>query len=147
MEIRSFRGPHAFLSNFHWRDRVTMPGGREYLSAEHAFQAAKAITQQDHDYVARQTSPGNAKRAGRAIKCRVDWPDKKNEIMLEIIRAKFRPGSELAAKLDETGDAELIEGNSWGDRYWGVYEGIGQNWLGKILMQVRDENRSFENLR
>lgn len=29
-----------------------------------------------------------------------------------------------------------IEGNTWKDRYWGVYKGEGENWL---LMDVREE--------
>jgi hypothetical protein len=37
-----------------------------------------------------------------------------------------------------TGDAELIEGNVWNDVFWGVCNGIGKNWLGKLLMQVRE---------
>ena len=38
-----------------------------------------------------------------------------------------------------TGDAELVEGNTWNDTYWGVCNGVGHNHLGKILMQVRQE--------
>ena len=32
-----------------------------------------------------------------------------------------------------------IEGNTWNDTFWGVCNGQGQNWLGKILMLVRSE--------
>lgn len=39
----------------------------------------------------------------------------------------------------KNGDAELIEGNTWGDRIWGVCDGVGENRLGKILMRVRAE--------
>ena len=45
---------------------------------------------------------------------------------------------DLREKLVATGDAELIEGNHWNDTCWGVCKGIGQNNLGKILMEVRD---------
>jgi hypothetical protein len=38
-----------------------------------------------------------------------------------------------------TGDEELIEGNFWGDVFWGVCNGVGKNHLGKILMEVRSE--------
>ena len=48
---------------------------------------------------------------------------------------------ELGNKLLETGNQELVEGNTWGDIFWGVCNGKGQNWLGKILMMVRDEIR------
>lgn len=141
--ITSFRGPYVFLSNFSPHP-VTMPGGRTYQTAEHAFQAAKAITQQDHDFIAGQETPGRAKRAGRSVQCRADWETVKNEVMLAIIRAKFsRHFPEGPADLLEaTGDADLIEGNTWGDQYWGVCNGVGQNWLGKILMAVRADNRN-----
>jgi predicted NAD-dependent protein-ADP-ribosyltransferase YbiA (DUF1768 family) len=33
---------------------------------------------------------------------------------------------------------ELIEGNWWGDTYWGVCNGVGENHLGKLLMKIRD---------
>lgn len=51
---------------------------------------------------------------------------------------KFRQYPELAKKLVATGDAELIYGNTCGDTYWGVFEGEGENNLGKVLMKVRD---------
>lgn len=45
-------------------------------------------------------------------------------------------------RLLETGEAYLEEGNDCGDRVWGVYQGQGENRLGKILMKVRAELRS-----
>ncbi len=50
--------------------------------------------------------------------------------------------NDLAQRLLATGDAELVEGNNWGDRFWGICRGEGRNELGKILMKVRDELRS-----
>ena len=41
-----------------------------------------------------------------------------------------------------TGDAELIEGNNWGDTFWGVCNGRGENMLGKLLMEIRDYLRA-----
>jgi hypothetical protein len=32
----------------------------------------------------------------------------------------------------------LIEGNTWGDTFWGVCNGVGENNLGKTLMNVRE---------
>ena len=64
--------------------------------------------------------------------------------MLNLVRAKFTPGSKLAEWLLATGEAELSEGNTWGDEYWGVNlrTGKGLNKLGKILMMVREELRA-----
>lgn len=61
--------------------------------------------------------------------------------MHDIVRAKFEQNPDLRQKLLSTGSEELIEGNTWGDTFWGVCKGSGQNWLGRILMFVRDEVR------
>ena len=37
----------------------------------------------------------------------------------------------------ETGNAYLIEGNTWGDIYWGMSNNFGENKLGIILMKIR----------
>jgi predicted NAD-dependent protein-ADP-ribosyltransferase YbiA (DUF1768 family) len=60
--------------------------------------------------------------------------------MEELVRRKFAD-PELAEKLLATGDEELVEGNTWNDRFWGVCRGEGRNELGKILMRVRAELR------
>ena len=39
----------------------------------------------------------------------------------------------------QTEDAELVEDNWWGDKFWGVCNGEGENHLGKLLMKIRDE--------
>ena len=72
---------------------------------------------------------------------RKDWEEVKDELMEEILRSKFAQHTELKEKLLATGDAVLIEGNSWNDRYWGVdiKSGAGKNHLGKILMKVRED--------
>lgn len=59
--------------------------------------------------------------------------------MYEIVKAKFLQNKEIKEKLLLTGNEELIEGNTWGDRIWGTVNGVGENRLGKILMQVREE--------
>ena len=74
---------------------------------------------------------------------RKDWEQVKDRIMEEIVRAKFSQNEELKEQLLATGDAQLVEGNRWNDRYWGVdiRSGVGENHLGKILMKVRSELR------
>ena len=84
------------------------------------------------------SSPGIAKHMGRAVRLRSDWEEVKDDVMLELLRMKFG-NSKLGAKLLDTGDQELIEGNDWHDTYWSVYRGKGKNMLGKLLMQVRTE--------
>jgi predicted NAD-dependent protein-ADP-ribosyltransferase YbiA (DUF1768 family) len=61
--------------------------------------------------------------------------------MYEEVSLKFYVYKNLGDMLLSTGDELLIEGNTWGDTYWGVdlKTGIGENKLGKILMKVREE--------
>ena len=55
------------------------------------------------------------------------------------LRKKFTEHLDLQKKLLETDDAILIEGNTWGDTYWGMCAGIGENKLGQLLMKIREE--------
>jgi predicted NAD-dependent protein-ADP-ribosyltransferase YbiA (DUF1768 family) len=64
--------------------------------------------------------------------------------MEDVVRAKFSQNPELCDQLLDTGDKTLIEGNHWGDRFWGVCDGVGENHLGQILEKVRTELRSNE---
>ena len=88
-------------------------------------------------------TPNCAKRLGRQVELRSDWETVKYDVMYQVCMAKFQQNPELLRKLVRTGDAELIEGNTWGDRVWGVdlYRGVGENHLGKILMKIREELR------
>lgn len=131
--ITSFSGDNAFLSNFYH----SVIFGR-LTTVEHWFQACKAVDGAEKNYVLDAPTPGAAKRRGRRIKMRADWDEIKLGIMQQLLREKFSD-PELAKKLIATGSTELVEGNTWGDRYWGVYNGEGENHLGKLLMAVRDE--------
>lgn len=138
MAIDRFEGKYTFLSNFYMDMHPIEYMGTFYPTAEHAYQAAKAITPAQHSAVLRAATPARAKRIGQIVTCRPDWEQVKDGIMLEILRAKFKVRY-MTDKLLATGDEELIEGNWWGDTYWGVCKGKGKNMLGKLLMQVRQE--------
>ena len=60
--------------------------------------------------------------------------------MRDCLRLKFEI-PELREALLNTDNAKLIEGNWWGDKFWGICNGVGENNLGKLLMEVRDEIR------
>lgn len=137
--LDSFQGKYRFLSNF-WPAEIHYKG-YTYVSTEHAYQAAKALNPEDHDLVATAKTPAQTKKLGRKIKVRPDWDQVKDQVMLDVVRLKFKI-PELRDALLETGNAILIEGNTWGDTYWGVCGGVGQNKLGRILMQVREEIRN-----
>ena len=133
--IDSFDKEYAFLSNFY--EAPVEWEGITYPSNEHAFQAAKVINPVKRLEIAAAATPGQAKRMGRSVNLRHDWEQVKYNVMLDIVLAKFHQHSDLAEALLDTGDADLIEGNWWNDTTWGVCNGVGTNWLGKILMSVR----------
>lgn len=141
--ITSFQGEHRWLSNFH---PCTVTWDGPYPSVEHAYQAAKSLVKAERDRVRACPTPADAKRAGRTLTIRPDWDAVKLRVMAHLLRQKFAPGSALAARLLATGDAELVEGNGWGDTYWGVCDGVGQNHLGLMLMQIRDELRTPQEI-
>jgi ribA/ribD-fused uncharacterized protein len=138
--IRSFRDDYAWLSNF-YPATVQIPMGTErwfFPTAENAYQATKSEDASDWIRIATLT-PGQAKRHGSKVKLRSNWNEIKLGIMTEIVTLKFNQHPELMAKLKATGSREIIEENHWGDTYWGVCAGQGDNHLGKILMAIRDQ--------
>ena len=127
-----------FLSNF-WECRFYYDN-RWWSSSEAAYQAAKTLCEDTRDRMT-LVSPGASKRLGQALTLRPDWEEVKNDIMFDIVLAKFLQNPQLAVKLIATDGRHLEEGNTWNDRYWGVCppgSGKGQNQLGIILMRVRD---------
>lgn len=138
-KITQFRGNYYFLSNF--SDYPVQLDGLTYLNGEAAFQAGKVTTHNERlAFVG--IPPNIAKSKGRKVKLRSDWEAIKVDRMRQVIDAKFSD-PKLAKLLDQTGDAELLEGNNWHDKIWGVDSVTlqGQNQLGKILMAKREQLR------
>lgn len=136
--IDKFSNQYAFLSNFYFIGRLVHYEDDPYSTVEHAFQAAKTEDLNTRLRIRRLRAPSEAKRLGRCITLRADWDTIKREVMLGLLREKFAEPP-LREMLRATQPHELVEGNTWGDTYWGVCEGVGKNWLGKLLMQVREE--------
>lgn len=133
--INAFHGEHAFLSNF-YPSPVTWDGVT-YPTVEHAFQAAKTHNQEDRLAILTAATPGRAKKLGRKVALRTDWEGIKLSVMRNLLEQKFKE-DDLALWLAETDGEELVEGNHWGDTFWGVCGGIGENHLGKLLMGIRE---------
>lgn len=159
--ISSFKGQYRPFSNF-WRAEVrpfwwpsTLPAfpGNEWL-----FQAWKVEPKDSYawlsevEWISEASSPGEAKRRGRVTAIlRPDWEEIKIDVMRYCVQLKFRNHDNLRQLLLDTGDATLIEGNTWGDRFWGAEynygfkaeddKWLGHNWLGKLLMEEREELR------
>ena len=145
-KITSFKDEYRFLSNF-YQSPVTLDG-LTYPNAEAAFQAQKCAKEEDKVKYTLVKNPVVAKRMGKKEpNLPENWREISYGIMLEIIRAKFSL-PEMKEKLLATGKAELVEGNNHHDNLWGdctcsrCAARVGQNRLGKILMQVREELRN-----
>ena len=141
--ITLFRRPHAYLSNF--RKSPVVYEGITYPTVEHAYQVAKTLDKEWREKVLAMRRADYAKQlsARRAFPMRPDWHQIKVGVMLGLLRQKFSDPKRVALLLG-TGTRLLIEGNWWGDEYWGMCEGDegewrGENHLGRLLMQVRDE--------
>jgi len=135
--IPSFDGKYRFLSNFYPAEIVW--GGLRYPTSEHLYHAMKAATEAGREWVRAAPTAASAKSRGRQIKRVGGWGAKRVDVMRTVLLAKFGQHPKLAAKLIATGDAELVEGNTWGDTFWGrdLATGRGDNRLGKLLMELR----------
>jgi len=141
-EITEFQGEWRWLSNF-WPCPVKL-GAWTFPSAEHAYQAMKTLGATERArFTDPALTPGQAKRLGQRVALRPDWEAQKKRAMLRVLLAKFIQNPELAELLYATDDAYLEEGNTWHDNFWGAcgcdkHAGQGLNYLGRILMSVRD---------
>ena len=134
--IDRFVGEHRYLSNF-FMSPVRDELGDVYPSVEHAYQATKATTEDDKNAILAAVKPMEAKEHGSKFVLASNWQTRKLEVMHLLLRNKFAPGTPLADKLLATGDAQIIEGNNWGDDFWGQCNGVGENHLGRLLMEIR----------
>lgn len=129
--ISSFDKEYAFLSNFY-----ICPveyEGVVYPSAEAAFQAAKTL-----DPAIREEfsilSPSQAKRKGRHLELRPHWEEIKRNVMLSIVRNKFKQNKDLAVKLLETDPEYLEEGNTWHDNTWAFANAVAASRATKLAL-------------
>ena len=142
--IDKFVDYYHFLSNFYMRPFVF--DGIEYKSVEHAYQSFKSNNDDEREYIRNLSTASETKKAGRLVNMREDWEDIKYNLMLDLVRAKFQDVY-LCKLLMETLNNTLIEGNTWHDNVWGdckcesCSKVEGKNWLGEILMIVREESK------
>lgn len=129
--IKEFQGEYRWLSNF-WPARIALDA-RVYPSVENAYQAAKYPAAERKPF--ETCSAAEAKRRGKGMKLSY-----RIEIMYGLVKQKFTIPA-LRTKLLATDEEVLEEGNLWHDSFWGtdLRTGLGENNLGKIIMQVRKE--------
>lgn len=151
---RRDRQAFGFLSNFH-PSPITIDG-ETWPTVEHYYQAQKSLDPEYRRAVRQAVTPGQAKRLGatpggprrltqqswfrrHGQQPRPDWAAVKLNAMRTAVRAKFTQNRKLAESLSATGTAELVE-DSATDAFWGAgADGRGENWLGRVLMEVRQD--------
>lgn len=142
MVINKFRGNYNFLSNMYSCDVIW--NNHLFPSVENAYQALKWGSGEYFEKC-KNISAVEAKKLGKFARLSEDWYDMNKYFMYCLVYDKFTRNPELREKLIATGDAIIVEGNTWHDNFWGdckctkCQNKIGQNHLGKILMRVRDE--------
>lgn len=142
--IDSFTGEYRFMSNFFPSPIKWCPGEVVFPTVEHGFVWHKTLSEVDRKLILRIETPGKVKRFGRKLVLREDWEQIKLNVMTDLVFEKFTNSlPELPELLLATGDHELVEGNRWGDTFWGVCNGVGQNCLGIILMETRSLLRNL----
>ena len=151
-EVKGFFGKYRFLSNF-WPAKVFLDGD-QFLYVENAYQAAKY--KKEHREYFKKCSPEEAVAFVTAnpigqysLK---EWSSIKLDVMRKLLIQKFdknlNPRNHQG--LEDIGDKYLEETNYWGDKFWGVdkvdssQEGVGENNLGKLLMEIRDMIKTAE---
>lgn len=143
--IIDFHGENFFLSNFYPCSFVWQ--NHRWTSSEHAYQWSKNPTEMFFEEISACKTPGETKRLAKLLdikKTRPNFHEVKVNVMTSILLEKFLQNPEILAKLLATGERELIEGNWWNDTFWGVCNGVGENYLGKTLMFIRDFYRDKE---
>lgn len=134
-DVLGFYEAHRPLSNFHLEP--FMMHGITWPSSENVYQFCKLQDPTGEDVeLFRQCTPGHAKKAGNTLKRRENWEALKTQIMHNILECKFiQCPVARACLLGTTG--KLVEVNWWGDTFWGVCGGTGENNLGRTLMDIR----------
>lgn len=135
---------HLPLSNY-YPSPIPAPRGQVAATVEHYFQAAKTTDRSAQDEILAARSPSEATKLGRAVELRPDWDQRRFDVMRRAVAKKFDDHETgLGLWLARTDPCVLVEGNTWGDTFWGAVEtepGVwdGDNWLGVLLMVRRSE--------
>ena len=149
-EIRFYRSnekPYGAFSNLF--RRVIVFEGREFPSAEHAYQAGKPRKEAVREWVLSAPSPSLVAMAAHGLytwDIVPNWSEIKFERMRRVLFAKFSQHEDLRRLLVSTGNTRLVESgrvDNQVNRTWGEVNGRGLNMLGVLLMEVRSELRQM----
>lgn len=147
-DIRFYRAnerPYGAFSNLFRREMEFE--GDLYPTAEHAYQAGKPRKPEVKEWLMAAPTPALLAMAAHGLyywDISPGWSTLKFDRMKRILRAKFGQHEDLRVLLLDTGASRLVESatvDSPVNRLWGEVNGVGQNKLGELLMEVRAELR------
>lgn len=135
-----FSGDLWFLSNMYPCPVYVLVNGKEYAfsNSEAAYHAGKCEMEEDILALVQAADGYAAKKLGRKVKMCAGWEEKRIGWMAYVVQEKFAQNPDLMEKLIGTYPLKLEETNYWRDTFWGICDGVGENHLGKILMEIRD---------
>jgi ribA/ribD-fused uncharacterized protein len=124
--------------------------GKIWKTSEALFQALRYDDEEIRELIRNEKSPMGAKMKAKANKDKmvvVPMSERDIENMKMVVRMKFDQNPVLKSKLKITGEHEIVEniGVRNGERhlFWGMKkvngEWVGNNMMGKILMEIRKE--------
>ena len=140
-----------------WYPSVFMINGIQYGCAEQYMMCGKARLFGDEEALAEimaSDDPKTQKRIGRRVKGFdvAQWEAVARDVVREANLAKFSQNPRLYQYIMDSGDRTIVEASPE-DRVWGIGRGAwepnnedestwnGTNWLGEVLMQVREQLR------
>ncbi len=137
-DIFGFFEEFRCFSNFHLCP-VTIDG-LTYPSSEHAYMAMKTLDAFQRKKLAFEIEkPGDAKKYGQTVTLREGWANGLRDTEMDrVVYAKFSQNRDIQGVLLCSAPKILHETNWWGDKYWGVCDGVGEDKLGQSLMRARD---------
>ncbi len=139
--INFYEGKYYLLSNF--SAHAIEYDGETWMTSEHAYQAAKYFDLNIREKVKRAPSAFLSREFGQTKEGKKsNWEEQKVAVMKEIMRAKALQHADVREMLLSTGEIEIVK-NHPDDFFWGSgADGSGQNVMGKIWMELREEFRS-----
>jgi ribA/ribD-fused uncharacterized protein len=117
--------------------------GLEFYTTEHYYHWNKFadVDTELAEVIRLARSPAEAHRLARVHRDLIptDWNHRKLDVMRSGLEMKLEQHPDVRAALKLTGDRRLIE-NSSDDLFWGIgRSGQGENWMGRLWMELRDE--------
>jgi N-glycosidase YbiA len=158
---RANERPYGAFSNLYRREVVI--DGQIFPTGEHAYQWLKPRDARVRDWLMAAPAPslialaahvlpsdqpdpaeimGRTADALLGFHTRPGWSRLRYPWMLTCLREKFRQHADLRELLLATGECQIVEAGRIDDdagRRWGIVNGRGQNYLGRMLMRVRGE--------